>query len=225
MKKKRIFTLIELLVVIAIIAILASMLLPALNKARDRAKAIKCLANLKQSSMAVRLYADDYNGAIVHYSNVSEELYWGGLLEKTKYLTNNNVKFCPSFPPSNYNRTFTYGMNRDWPTGILKVSITPRWNIIESRKIKNSSNALLLMDSAHRSVYSGNQFASSAFSAWDYGIHMRHDKKANASFVDGHAKACSEGDLVDVAVSMFNDNHKFVRVIVGEGLALKIINQ
>src|SRR5438105_13286507 len=66
------FTLIELLVVIAVIAILAALLLPALNKAKLRAWGIQCMSNHKQLTLAWRMYADDNRDVLVYASNMPD---------------------------------------------------------------------------------------------------------------------------------------------------------
>src|SRR2546426_12627097 len=85
------FTLIELLVVIAIIAILASMLLPALARAKESGNRIKSVNNLKQLETAAKMYADDFDG---YYPPRTNQYRWPTLLQPI--YANTNLLLCPT---------------------------------------------------------------------------------------------------------------------------------
>jgi len=113
MKVQR-FTLIELLVVIAIIAILAAMLLPALNSAREAAKTTTCVNNYKQMGATLALYANDNKGLTPPgvSGTGSKQYTWGTLLVVKNYLTVTQGKATPLVCPET--------MTRDWGSGIFR---------------------------------------------------------------------------------------------------------
>ncbi len=204
------FTLIELLVVIAIIAILAAILFPVFAKAREKARQTSCLSNLKQLSLAMLMYTQDYDETwpIGDYWDAGWVNEWGwdyhldystgavdlGLIGP--YTKNGQIQGCPSATGLNgYGRPCTgYGYNVSYIGGLFWPGflVRPSSGLAAMQK---PSETMLLADSA---IWTnsppgviGNNFieAPGDFLYISPTVHFRHNGTANVAFADGHAKA------------------------------------
>ncbi|OQA88885.1 MAG: hypothetical protein BWY31_00070 [Lentisphaerae bacterium ADurb.Bin242] len=195
------FTLIELLVVIAIIAILAGMLLPALNAAREKTRAIQCLSNLKQFGIGATLYSGDYQGyaPACEYTGAWMYLMYPYLKvavpstasEETGWKTP-KVACCPSFNTQKFTAYYNtcYAVNGYFGTLKSMTGIDPT----QMAKAKYPSGNMLFMDWNDPSLSFGNQRIATAGQLNDAAKTIkqlavaRHSKRCNVTFADGHSQ-------------------------------------
>ena len=208
MNARRAFTLVELLVVIAVVAVLASLILPALARSKDSARRIQCVSNIRQLGLAAMMYWDDNGGQTFAYRGAftnGGDVFWFGWLQRGaegerafdasqgalyRYLDARGLAICPAleyisarFKLKATGAAYGYGVNRNLTAPTLATI---------ARMIR-PADTVVFADSAQVNTFQAPASPANPLLEEFYYVHetektahFRHRQTAVAAFGDGH---------------------------------------
>lgn len=189
------FTLLELLVVIAIIAILAGMLLPSLSRAKQSARGIQCLNQMRQLGLAVKLYADENDDTFPrsqHSAFAHGELPWersvAPLVGSTTTLWTNLLQGLYHCPSDQRLAPWSYGLNVYYELGPEDDYIGKPQTWRRTADVPHPAATILYAENASGADHIMPNYWQSAVDAVDV-AQNRHGRRSNYNFADGHSGA------------------------------------
>jgi prepilin-type processing-associated H-X9-DG protein/prepilin-type N-terminal cleavage/methylation domain-containing protein len=207
--KRWAFTLVELLIVVAIIGVLASLLLPAISRGKQRARGAQCLNNLRQIGVASVLYASDNEDTIPQSQH--SKASWVGTLQP--YLSGTNLHRCPL--DRKLLRGYSYAVNdflTPHPSGAPDInyskvtSLADPSETLQMAEMAETDDDTTGVDHFHFADPSDGGYAPSSF---EMQVEVRrHEQRANYLFVDGHVLGIPwmalRGQLTQVGSRLIN---------------------
>jgi prepilin-type N-terminal cleavage/methylation domain-containing protein/prepilin-type processing-associated H-X9-DG protein len=184
------FTLVELLVVIGIIAILIAILLPALNRARESARSVQCLSNLRQLGLAFTMYTNEHKGRFPFHADIGGQwpedwIHW----QAARNLNNSSVaKFigqrnlspalfrCPSDDVEVRPRILTEAYRYSYTFNLLLAGNGPNAKLTMAR-VRNASAKMMLIEEDDASLDDGNWHPLLVGTSIENFISIRHDRR------------------------------------------------
>jgi prepilin-type N-terminal cleavage/methylation domain-containing protein/prepilin-type processing-associated H-X9-DG protein len=194
MRHRKAFTLIELLVVVAIIGVLAAILFPVFARARENARRASCLSNLKQFSLAILMYSQDYDSQIFAVAG-----YHWWTEPYMPYINNQQILQCPSATSSTY--SWAPAHSYDCNAVVIRHNGGTEGHTVPLYAF-NTSMTAIVMDGASNTSSAGDctdPYSSQSgdnlsigipvFADTGYGlVSDRHLEGTNIAFLDGHSK-------------------------------------